>query len=134
MFRSQKGQDWILKQLNDANRPVTTHSVKSLSGMAFLKLTRRMACTPNPRATKDVYYCSEQRQVLHAGIIGKGRKRWREIKSNYTGDWLIHSLGELEEEEISQYLLSLITVLLRRRGTLLEKAVLLLQWLNMDYQ
>ena len=31
----------------------------------------------------------------------------REIKSKYAGDWLFHSFGELDEDEISQYLLAL---------------------------
>ena len=89
-----KGQDWILKQLNDANRPVTTHSVKEFIWYGFFGSLHEEWPARQILERLRMFTTAQNKRpgLLHAGIIGKGRKRWREIKSNYTGDWLIHSL------------------------------------------
>lgn len=50
---------------------------------------------------------SKRPALLHAGILPRTRNRWREIQKNYSGDWLIHSFGKLQDAEISSYLQSL---------------------------
>ena len=42
--------------------------------------------------------------LLHAGILPRNKSRWKELKKNYSGDWLIHSFGKLPEDEISHYI------------------------------
>lgn len=104
-----KEENWLFSQLDKANKAITKHSAKEFLWYGFFGSLHENWPARQILERLRMFTTAQNKRpgLLHAGIIGKGRKRWRDIKRNYTGDWLIHSLGELDEDEISKYLLSL---------------------------
>mgnify|MGYP001380750152 CR=1 FL=1 len=104
-----KTHDWLYQQLVSAGKRVTKDSIREFVWFGFFgsihpKWPARQILE---RLRMNTMAQDKRPGLLHAGILGKHRKRWGEIKNKYSGDWLIHSIGELPGEEISQYLMTL---------------------------
>ena len=105
----KKEEGWLFEKLNEANRPVSKQGMKGFLWFGFFGSIHDQWPARQILERLRMFTTAQDKRpgLLHAGIIGNNRKRWREIKSKYAGDWLFHSFGELDEDEISQYLLAL---------------------------
>lgn len=99
-------KSWIIKTLVESNKSVTS---RMLDGFIFYGLfgTLHDGWPARQLLERLRMYTSAQGKspaLLHAGFLPKNKNRWKEIKKKYTGDWFVHSFGELPKSEISNYL------------------------------
>ena len=99
-------QSWIIKTLVESNKSITN---RMLDGFIFYGFfgTIHDGWPARQLLERLRMYTSAQGKspaLLHAGFLPKNKNRWKEIKKKYTGDWLVHSFGELPKAEISNYL------------------------------
>ncbi len=104
-----RDQDWLFDKLCEADRPVSRNSMQGFIWFGFFGSIHDKWPARQILERLRMFTTAQNKRpgLLHAGIIGKHKRRWREIQHKYAGDWLFHSLGELSEEEVSQYLYSL---------------------------
>lgn len=104
----EKSNNWLLAKLTDALPKERLEKDNFLWFGFFGSIHQNWPARQILERLRMFTTAKNQRPaLLHAGILGKHRYRWRAICKKYSGDWFLHSLGELPEDQVSQYLFAL---------------------------